>query len=126
MDRTQTKVYPTTRGWRHPPGVGTLRQTGGGRAMDERRRTAVLLDEHPIWLTALERVLEEVGFEPIAKLKSPAEALDVIKAERPDLFLLDIDTNGSQPDGLACLREAGEHAPSMKAVVVSASEDPAR
>jgi DNA-binding NarL/FixJ family response regulator len=94
--------------------------------MHERRRTAVVLDQHPIWLAALERVLEEVGFQPIAKLKNPAEALDVIKTERPDLFLLDIDTNGAQPDGLACLREAAERAPAMKTVVVSASEEPGR
>jgi DNA-binding NarL/FixJ family response regulator len=94
--------------------------------MHDMRRTAVLLDEHPMWLSALERVLEEVGFEPIAKVKDPAEALEVIKTERPDLFLLDIDTNGSQPDGLTCLREASEQAPQMKAVVVSACEDPGK
>src|SRR5579884_1664094 len=94
--------------------------------MQEGRGTAVLLDEHPIWLTALERVLEDVGFRLIAKLKRPHEALQVIKQERPDLFLLDIDTNGYRPDGLSCLREACEAVPSMKAVVVSASDDPAR
>jgi len=94
--------------------------------MRDRRRTAVLLDEHPIWLTALERVLDEVGFEPIAKLKSPDEALEVIKTERPDLFLLDIDTHSPNLDGLTCLRQAAELAPSMKTVVVSASDDRAR
>jgi two-component system, NarL family, response regulator DegU len=94
--------------------------------MHDMRRTAVLLDEHPMWLSALERVLEDVGFEPIAKVKSPVEALEVIKTERPDLFLIDIDTNGSQPDGLTCLREASELAPQMKAVVVSGCEDPGK
>ncbi len=94
--------------------------------MDERRRTAVLLDEHPIWLTALERVLEEIGFEPIAKFRDPAEALATIKRERPDLFLLDIDASGSQPDALTCLQEACAQVPSLKAVVVSASEEQSR
>jgi len=94
--------------------------------MHDGRRTAVLLDEHPIWLTALERVLEELGFEPIAKLKNPVEALEIVKRDRPDLFLLDIDTNGFQSDGLACLQEACQQVPSLKAVVVSASEDAAR
>jgi len=94
--------------------------------MDERRRTAVLLDEHPIWLTALERVLEEIGFQPVAKLRVPGEALAAIKRERPDLFLLDLDASGSQPDALTCLQEACVQVPSLKAVVVSASEEPSR
>jgi len=94
--------------------------------MQEERGTAVLLDEHPMWLNALERVVADVGFQPIAKLKRPDQALQVVARERPGLFMLDIDTNGFSPDGITCLREACAQVPSMKAVVVSASDDPAR
>ena len=88
--------------------------------------TAVILDQHPIWLEALERMLGELGFTPVGKTTSSSEALALIKEHRPNLFVLDIDTNGSSPDGLTCLKEACSGTPSLKTVVVSASEDPAR
>ena len=36
-----------------------------------RRRTAVLLDPDRMWLSALEGVMESVGFAPIGKLTEP-------------------------------------------------------
>ena len=89
-------------------------------------KTAVLLDQHPLWLNALERVITHVGFTPVGKVTSPTEALSVVAERRPDLFVLDTETNGSVPDGLTCLREAVARAPSLKVVVVSASSDPKR
>jgi two-component system, NarL family, response regulator DegU len=86
-------------------------------------QTAVLLDQHPIWLDALERMLEEMSFTPVGKSTRPIEALELIKEHRPDLFVLDVDTKGSTPDGLTCLREACASLPSLRTVVVSASED---
>src|SRR5215831_12581265 len=89
-------------------------------------RTAVILDQHPIWLEALERILGELRFTPVGKTTNPSEALALVRQHDPTLFVLDVDTNGQTPDGLACLREACMHAPSPKAVVLSASEDPDR
>ncbi len=79
-----------------------------------------------MWLDALERVLLSVGITPLAKLTSGAEALNVISEQRPDLFVLDTDTNGGVPDGLTCLREAVMRVPSLKAIVISASGDQER
>jgi DNA-binding NarL/FixJ family response regulator len=67
-----------------------------------------------------------VGFEPVGKATNPAEALALVLERRPELFVLDTDTNGSVPDGLACLREALAKIPSLKVVVVTASPDPKR
>jgi DNA-binding NarL/FixJ family response regulator len=92
--------------------------------MDTNRRTAVILDKYPIWLDALERMLHELDFDPIGKTTNPRRALDLVKRHSPSLLLLDIDTNGSEPNGLACLKEACAAAPSMRAVVVSAWDDP--
>jgi len=92
--------------------------------MDTYGRTAVILDKYPIWLDALERMLRELEFEPVGKTTHAGHALDLVKRHSPSLFLLDIDTNGSEPDGLTCLKEACAASPSMRAVVVSAWDDP--
>jgi DNA-binding NarL/FixJ family response regulator len=93
---------------------------------DIRQHTAVLLDQHPLWLSALERILTHAGVDPIAKTTTTADALRVLDEHRPDLFVLDVDMNGCQPDGITCLRDALLRFPSLKAVVVSASDDPER
>lgn len=89
-------------------------------------KTAVLLDPHPLWLSALESILAHAGVTPIANATTTTEALALVDEHRPDLFVLDVDMNGSAPDGLSCLREAIARVPSLKAVVVSASDDPRR
>jgi two-component system response regulator DegU len=85
--------------------------------------TAVLLDEHPLWLSALERILLHVGVKPVAKVTTTVEALSLVQEHRPDLFVLDTDVNGGLPDGISCLRDALVRVPSLRAVVVSASDD---
>ena len=92
--------------------------------MDTCGRTVVILDKYPIWLDGMERVLRELEFEPVGKTTNAGQALDLVKRHSPSLFLLDIDTNGSEPDGLTCLKEACAASPSMRAVVVSAWDDP--
>ena len=72
--------------------------------MDICGRTAVILDKYPIWLDGMERVLRELEFEPVGKTTNAGQALDLVKRHSPSLFLLDIDTNGSEPDGLTCLK----------------------
>ena len=89
-------------------------------------RTAVLLDQHPLWLNALERILAHAGVSPVAKATTTTAALAALEEHRPDLFVLDIDMNGCTPDGLTCLRNALARQPSLKAVVVSATDDPER
>ena len=94
--------------------------------MGNDNRTAVLLDQHPLWLNALEQTLAVAGVRPVATATTTTAALASLDEHRPDLFLLDLDINGSKPDGLTCLREALAAQPSLKAVVVSASDDPER
>src|SRR5947209_1197219 len=91
--------------------------------MPAEKKTAILLDQYPLWLDALERLLEQIGITVVAKVTDPSKALEVVSEHRPHLFVLDTDLNGSTPDGLTCLGEACVRLPSLKAVVVAASED---
>ena len=80
-------------------------------------------DQHPLWLNALERILTHAGVNPVAKATTTSAALTALDEQRPDLFVLDLDMEGT-PDGLTCLRNALGRQPSLKVVVVSATDDP--
>jgi len=88
--------------------------------------TAVILDQYPIWLDAIEQMLEKMSITPVGKTTDPADALALVGEHHPHLFILDVDTTGSMSDGLACLKEACSSHASLKTVVISASEDPER
>ena len=90
--------------------------------MAEREKTAVLLDHHPVWLDALERILAHAGVTSVAKATTTAEALRALDEQRPDLFVLDLDIDGN-PDGLTCLRDAVARHRLLKVVVVSGTDD---
>ena len=52
---------------------------------------ALLLDQQPVWLDALERVLGQLSIQVTAKLDDPGAALDVLVDERPALFMLALE-----------------------------------
>ena len=90
------------------------------------RRTAVLLDPHPLWLDALEQVLRNVGVETVARLTSPRETLAVLETVQPSLLLVDPDARDAELDGLECLRQARARFDSLIVIVFSGSDDPTR
>jgi DNA-binding NarL/FixJ family response regulator len=90
------------------------------------RRTAVLLDPHPLWLDALEQVLRNVGVETVARLTSPRETLAVLETVQPSLLLVDPDARDAELDGLECLRRARARFDSLVVIAFSGSADPMR
>jgi DNA-binding NarL/FixJ family response regulator len=87
-------------------------------------RTAVLLDEHPLWLEGVEQVLARIGIEVTGKATSPKHALALIEEHRPSLFVTGIELENREPDGLETLALAKKRAPELKVIVVSAYSDP--
>jgi DNA-binding NarL/FixJ family response regulator len=85
--------------------------------------TAVILDRHPLWLDALERLLEEVGVVVVGKTTSPATALEMVETAHPRLFVADYDSIEQSQDGLASLRRAADSAPDVHSLVLSTEED---
>jgi DNA-binding NarL/FixJ family response regulator len=88
-------------------------------------RTAVILDSHPLWLDALERLLDRVGVTVVGKTTSPAEALRMVEKTCPSVFITDYDAIDESNDGLASLRRASRNNPDVHSVVVSTRNDPA-
>lgn len=86
--------------------------------------TVLLLDEHPLWLDALQALLTGVGVEVVAQVTSPEEALEIVERERPDALIASIELPTSTMDGLECLRRARERLPELRIVVMSTYEEP--
>ena len=86
-------------------------------------RTAIVLDQHPLWAEAVESVLRRVGVDVLAKPTSGAEALSLVQRLRPNLLVTDIGAADGESAGLACLREARQHIPELRGIVVSLSQD---
>jgi DNA-binding NarL/FixJ family response regulator len=88
-------------------------------------KTAVLLDRHPLWLEALERLLDQVGVKVVGKTTSPVEALDLVERTRPTVLVTEYDSLEHSEDGLGALRRLSAHDSDVHAVVLGAYDDAA-
>jgi DNA-binding NarL/FixJ family response regulator len=86
-------------------------------------RTAVVLDRHPLWLDAVETVLTRIRVEVIAKTTVPEQALALVEAQRPDIFVAGLDTERQGMDAPTCVKRARELHSGVRAVVLAASRD---
>jgi DNA-binding NarL/FixJ family response regulator len=91
--------------------------------MTSSRRTAIVLDRHPLWLVAVERVLSGLNVDVVGKTTSAQTALDLVEEHKPELLITEIDTGEEQIDGIACLARARERSPRLSAIVLSRYTD---
>jgi DNA-binding NarL/FixJ family response regulator len=87
-------------------------------------RTAVLVDEHPLWLDALEQVLARVDVTVVGKFTSPDDAFEFVERTPPELVVTAIEMADSDTDGIDLLRRVRERHPDIKGIVVSMYRDP--
>jgi DNA-binding NarL/FixJ family response regulator len=87
-------------------------------------RSAVVLDPHPLWLDAVEHILERIHVAVVAKTTTAAAALEAVAEHDPDLLVAEIldEESGLRP--LDCLRQALERRPALKIVVLSGEGTP--
>ncbi len=85
---------------------------------------AVLLDQQPLWLEALEHLMAPIGVEATAKTTSVHEALGLVERLRPEVFAIGIEAANGLLDWSSCVRQALERVPGLKVVVLSMVDDP--
>jgi DNA-binding NarL/FixJ family response regulator len=87
------------------------------------KRTAILVDQHPLWMDTVEQVVRRAGVEVLAKITSSSVAYERIAELRPDLLVTGIKMAEGEVDGIALLRMARERLPGMKTIVLSMYDD---
>jgi DNA-binding NarL/FixJ family response regulator len=86
-------------------------------------RQALLLDQHPIWLDAVEKVLRRVGIEVVGKAVAADEVLPLLATLQPSLLIGEIDTSRSENEGLRLLRAVRADHPNVRVIVLSRRDD---
>ncbi len=79
----------------------------------------MVVDDHPMWRDAVERDLEDAGFEVVGVASTGDQALARFPACRPQVVVLDLQIPA--PDGVAVTREVLRQDPSARVLILSAS-----
>jgi DNA-binding NarL/FixJ family response regulator len=87
-------------------------------------RSAVLLDPHPLWIDAVERLLATIDVTVVGRATAADGALRLVEELKPDLFVFEIGAPDGDLEGAAWVRVVREEAPDVRLVVLSAREDP--
>ena len=99
-------------------------QSRSQQRRDRAPKRAVLVDQHPLFLEGMERVLAGINVEVVGKAGSADQALALVEEQEPDLLVTEVLLDGNDMDGISCVREARALVGHLEAVVVSALDDP--
>jgi DNA-binding NarL/FixJ family response regulator len=86
-------------------------------------RTAIIADPHPLWLDAVEQVLDGVGIRTVGKTTSAAEAIELVRKLEPDILITELASFDGQLEGLTLLEQAGE-IEGVRSIVLSLHHEP--
>jgi two-component system, NarL family, response regulator DevR len=86
-------------------------------------KTAIIVDQHPLWLETVQHVVERADVTVRAKVTSSRAALAQIDSLRPQLLITGLKMAESDMDGLSFVRAARDRVPGIKVIVLSMYED---
>lgn len=86
--------------------------------------SAVLLDPHPLWLEAVESVLDSLEIAVVGKAGTAEAALSMLDEHQPDILLVETGLPGAI-SGSALVREARERLPAIRVIALASSAEPA-
>ena len=91
--------------------------------MSDKAIRVMVVDDHPMWRDAVERDLEDAGFDVVAVAANGNEALARFPAARPQVVVLDLQIPG--PNGVAVTAEVVRQDPTARVLILSASGEQA-
>jgi DNA-binding NarL/FixJ family response regulator len=90
-------------------------------------RTAVIVDDHPLWLDALQSLLERLELEVVGRATGRDAATRLVDEHRPDIVVADysaIEGDDGMPAPDNPLVRARQANPDVKCIVLSEDDDP--
>src|SRR3954470_12091543 len=79
----------------------------------------MVVDDHPMWREAVERDLQDAGFDVVAVAADGNQAIARFPAARPQVVVLDLQIPG--PGGVEVTSDVLRHDPSARVLILSAS-----
>jgi len=89
-------------------------------------RSAVLVDEHPLFLDAVEHVLTRISVEVVGRATSFAKGTVLIDDLGPELVVVEIASSDQDTDGISWISRVLERHQEIKVIVLSITDDPAQ
>ena len=86
--------------------------------------SVLIIDDHPIVLQGLRRVLEDVGVNPVLEARDVTSGYRLFRRNRPDVIIVDLGMQGSVLGGLDVIRRMRSHEPGTCILVFSMHNDP--
>jgi DNA-binding NarL/FixJ family response regulator len=86
-------------------------------------RTAVVLDDQPLWMEALEQLLARAAVRVVGKATQVESALELVDELRPDVLIASTDAADMRDGGIRCIARAHERWPGLKSVVLAPDYD---
>jgi DNA-binding NarL/FixJ family response regulator len=87
------------------------------------KRSAILVDRHPLWLEIVTQVLTRANIDVQARFVSSTAALERLDELRTDLLITGLDREPEDLGGIALIRSARDRVPGLKVIVLSAHDD---
>ena len=94
------------------------------KVADRTAHTAVVHDPHPLWTEAVEVVLESIDVSVVGRAVEAEDALSLVEQHGPDLLISELQTSHGMT-GVKLIQAARQRVPSMRVVVLAASQDTA-
>jgi DNA-binding NarL/FixJ family response regulator len=88
-------------------------------------RTAVVHDPHPLWINAVEAVLESIDVAIVGRAAEAERALALVEQHGPDLLICELQDAIGGIGGAKLIELARQRVPTLRVVVLAASPDPA-
>ena len=86
--------------------------------------SVLIIDDHPIVLQGLRRVLEDAGVKSVLEARDVTSGYRLFRRNRPDVIIVDLGMQGSVLGGLDLIRRMRSHEPCTCILVFSMHNDP--
>jgi DNA-binding NarL/FixJ family response regulator len=87
-------------------------------------RTVVLVDQHPLWTAAVERIVGGLGMEVVGRTTSSNEALELVQQHECDVLVTAIKMPPGELNGIELTAKAVARVSSLKVIVLTGDDDP--